>query len=316
VQKTKMLWRGPFSAQLNRDQRGCLDSCFLSKELKSSVCSRSKSWKRPALLVFSVTCVCVFANALLSAKRAETSRLGQRSEASTNGFALLDLSAGGFSKHNALKELVQIVTEEGPSQVHSENRSLPLTVHNESNAQIAAREFLNEPEAGPETWLENDGQRPRGAKKEREAEQSHPDNNTDALEAWVEIGTSIGSANNVVQLQELESNTPPLNTVPPEILTRSFDFNPQNPPLPPVRTIEPRLGKNDTSARESIAAPIRVAVMTAHYLGSWERPVPGCEYGGIPLDCEFLRSDTEIVKVADALWYHAPHVPNWKNFAR
>lgn len=73
---------------------------------------------------------------------------------------------------------------------------------------------------------------------------------------------------------------------------------------------------NDTSARESIAAPIRVAVMTAHYLGSWERPLPGCEYGGIPLDCEFVRSNSENVKVADALWYHAPHVSNWKNFAR
>lgn len=200
--------------------------------LKGPVCSRSKSWKRPVFLIFSVMCICVFKNALLSAKRAETaSRLGQRSETSTNGFAQLELSAGGFSKHDALKELVQIVTKEGRSkrQVHSGNRNLPLTVQKGSSAQLAAEDFWNKWEAGPATWLENDGQRPRGAKKEWEAERSHPDNKSDALEAR-RISSGTGSANNT--LQELENTTPPLNTVPPEILTHPFDFNPPNPHCP------------------------------------------------------------------------------------
>ena len=82
----------------------------------------------------------------------------------------------------------------------------------------------------------------------------------------------------------------------------------------PSSIIPPPLTKQQ---RESIAHPLRIALMTAHYYGlGYARQISNCTLHGQPLNCTYFQSGTEPdfsdtrsheAISADAVWWHAPN---------
>jgi hypothetical protein len=57
-------------------------------------------------------------------------------------------------------------------------------------------------------------------------------------------------------------------------------------------------------ARDGVTRPIHVLIANEHYLGAgFERVVPNCTYGSVPLYCQFLKDMGEAhTWAADAFW--------------